>query len=42
MPGATYSDQTSANCAVIVKEDAVYIMGHHHNVGLSLFKLTLE
>ena len=42
MTGATYSNQTSANCAVVVKEDAVYIMGHHHNVGLSLFKLTIE
>ena len=42
MTGATYSDQTSANCAVIVKDDVAYIMAHHHNVGLSLFKFTLE
>ena len=42
MPGATFSDQTSANCAVIVKEDGVYIMAHHHNVGLSLFKMVFE
>ena len=40
--GATYSDQTSGNCAVIVKEDGAYIMGHHHHVGLSLFKLAWE
>lgn len=40
--GATYSDQTSGNCTVIVKEDGAYIMGHHHNVGLSLFKMAWE
>ena len=40
--GATYSDQTSANCTAIVKEDGVYIMAQHHNVGLSLFKMSME
>lgn len=42
MSGATYSDQTSGNCTAIVKEDGVYIMGHHHNVGLSLFKMSMK
>ncbi|MBR1575111.1 MAG: hypothetical protein IJ654_01540 [Bacteroidales bacterium] len=42
MPDATYSDQTSANCTAVVKEDGVYIMGHHHNVGLSVFKMSME
>lgn len=42
MPGATYSDQTSGSCMVVVKEDGAYIMGHHHNVGLSLFKMAWE
>lgn len=42
MSGATFSNQTSASCAVVVKEDGVYILGHHHNVGISLFKLTIE
>lgn len=39
VPSPTWTDQTSGNCAVIVKEDGAYIMGHHHNVGLSLFKM---
>ena len=42
VPGATFSDQTSANCAVVVKEDGAYIMAHHHNVGISLFKMSME
>ena len=42
VPGATFSDQTSANCAVVVKEDGAYIMAHHHNVGVSLFKMAME
>ena len=42
MSGATYSDQTSGNCTAVVKEDGVYIMGHHHNVGLSLFKMSMK
>ena len=42
VPSPTWSDQTSGNCAVIVKEDGAYIMGHHHNVGLSLFKMAWE
>ena len=42
MPNPTWTDQTSASCAVVVKEDGAYILGHLHNVGASLFKLTLE
>ena len=42
VPGATYSDQTSGNCAVVVKEDGAYIMAHHHNVGVSLFRMAFE
>ena len=42
MPNPTWTDQTSANCAVVVKDDAAYIMGHLHNVGVSVFKLTIE
>lgn len=42
MAGATYSDQTSASCAVAVADDCVYILGHHHNVGLSVFKMSLK
>lgn len=42
MPNPTWTDQTSASCAVVVKEDGAYILGHLHNVGISLFKLTIE
>ena len=42
MEGATYSDQTSASCAVAVKDDCVYFIGHHHNVGLSVFKMYMK
>lgn len=42
MPGATYSDQTSASCAVAVLDDAVIMVGHHHNVGLSVFKMYMK
>ena len=40
--GATWSGNTMANCDVIVKEDAVFIMAHHQNVGLSVFKMSYE
>lgn len=42
MTGATYSNQTSASCAVAVMDDCVYIIGHHHNVGLSVFKMYMK
>lgn len=42
MAGATYSDQTSASCAVAYGPDCVYIIGHHHNVGLSVFKMSMK
>ena len=39
MEGATYTDQSTGSCDVVVKEDAAYIMGHLHNTGLSVFKM---
>ena len=42
MTGATYSDQTSASCAVAVLDDCVIMIGHHHNVGLSVFKMYMK
>ena len=38
MSGATYTDQSTGSCDVVVKGDEVYLMGHLHNVGLSVFK----
>ena len=34
--------QEMANCAVIVKDDAVYIAAHLYNVGVSVFKMYLK
>ena len=42
MAGATYTDQSTGSCDVLVTERAAYIMGHLHNVGVSVFKLSLE
>ncbi|MBR5700651.1 MAG: hypothetical protein IKX37_06115 [Bacteroidales bacterium] len=42
MSGATYTDQSTGSCDVVVKGDDVYLMGHLHNVGLSLFKFTMR
>ena len=42
MEGATYTDQSTGSCDVVVKDKEVYIMGHLHNVGLSVFKLYMK
>lgn len=42
MAGATYSDQSTGSCDVVVNDKEVYIMGHLHNVGLSVFKLYMK
>lgn len=42
MAGATYTDQSTGSCDVVVKDKEVYIMGHLHNVGLSVFKLYMK
>lgn len=42
MAGATHTDQNTGSCDVLVTERAAYIMGHLHNVGVSVFKLSLE
>ncbi len=40
--GATYSANTMANCDVVVKDDAVYIVGHQQNTGIALFKMYMK
>lgn len=42
MAGATYTDQSTGSCDVVVNDKEVYIMGHLHNVGLSVFKLYMK
>ena len=40
--GATYTDQTMANCSVAVMADHVIIVGHQHNTGLAVFKMYMK
>ena len=40
--GATYSGNTMANLSVIPIGNAVYIMAHHQNVGISVFKMYMK
>ena len=40
--GATYSNNTMANCAVAVMEDHVIIVGHQQNTGLAVFKMYMK